>query len=64
MKKFEYCLLDLNSGFFSGIDYDGLTNHLNKLGYEGWEVVSVVDTMFTRSRARGLLITLKRELLG
>jgi hypothetical protein len=64
MRKFEYQLLDTTSGFFSGIDYQELTNRLNQLGREGWEVVSVVDTAFTRAQIRGLLITLKRELPG
>jgi hypothetical protein len=55
-------LLDTDSGFFSGIDFQELTNHLNGMGREGWEVVSVVDTVFTSSRTRGLLITLMREI--
>ena len=62
MKKFEYRLLDTTSGWFSGIDYQELTNRLNALGQVGWEVVSVVDTIFTHNQARGLLITLKREI--
>lgn len=61
MRKFEYRLLDTTSGFFSGIDYQELTERLNLLGSQGWEVVSVVDTIFTHNQARGLLITLKRE---
>ena len=32
MKKYEYRLLDSNSDFFSGIDFQELTNHLNELG--------------------------------
>lgn len=64
MKKFEYRLLDTAGGFFSSIDYQELTNHLNELGREGWEVVSVVDTLFTRHQTRGLLVTLKREIYG
>jgi hypothetical protein len=62
MKRFEYRLLDTTSGIFSGIDYQELTNRLNLLGSQGWEVVSVVDTIFTHNKVRGLLITLKREL--
>lgn len=42
MRKFEYRLLDTVGGFFSGIDYQELTTHLNQLGREGWEVVSTV----------------------
>ena len=64
MKQYEYRLLDTVSGFFSGIDYQELTNHLNGMGREGWEVVSVIDTIFTSTHTRGLLITLKRELLA
>ena len=60
MKKFEYRLLDTTGGFFSGIDYQEITNQLNILGRE---VVSVVDTIFTHNQARGLLFTLKREIL-
>jgi hypothetical protein len=62
MRKFEYRMLDTTSGFFSGIDYQELTNRLNQLGWEGWEVVSVLDTVFTHHQVRGLLITLKREI--
>jgi len=62
MKKFEYRLLDTTSGFFSGIDYQELTNHLNALGREGWELVSAIDTLFTQHQIRGLLFTLKREI--
>ncbi|AMJ65415.1 DUF4177 domain-containing protein [Hymenobacter sp. PAMC 26628] len=62
MKKFEYRLLDINSGFFSAIDYQELTERLNVLGAQGWEVVAVVETEFTRNQARGLLVTLKREI--
>lgn len=61
MKKFEYRLLNPKSGFFSGFDFEELTNHLNELGQQGWEVVSVLDTTFTTNSTTGLLITLKRE---
>jgi hypothetical protein len=64
MKTFEYLLLDTLSGFLSGIDYQELTNRLNQLGSQGWEVVSVIDNVFTDDRSRWLLVTLKRERLG
>ena len=64
MKRFEYLLLDAASGIFRGVNYQELTAHLNVLGGEGWEVVSVVDTALTSNHNRGLLITLKRELPG
>lgn len=63
MKHFEYRLLDTVGGFFNGIDYQELTNHLNTLGREGWEVVSIIDTIFTSHQTRGLLVTLKREIM-
>lgn len=62
MKKFEYRLLDTKSSFFSGFDYKELTEHLNSLGSQGWEVVAVVGTSFSTGGTTGLLLTLKREI--
>ncbi len=65
MKKFEYRLLNPEKGFISGIDYEELTQHLNHLGSQGWEVVSTVGiTAGMAGQMTGLLITLKRELPG
>ncbi|OGX88822.1 DUF4177 domain-containing protein [Hymenobacter coccineus] len=61
MKKFEYRLLEVNRSFFSGIDSPELTEHLNLLGTQGWEVVSTVALTSGGSTA-SLLITLKREI--
>ena len=63
MKKFEYRLLDTNSGIFRGIDYEQLSDQLNRLGSLGWEVVSTVS-LTAGSSTTSLLITLKRELPG
>ncbi|MDO7883759.1 DUF4177 domain-containing protein [Hymenobacter cheonanensis] len=63
MKKYEYYLLRSDSGVFKGIDYEKLNNQLNHLGIQGWEVVSTVSLTAAGS-VTGLLITLKRELLG
>ncbi len=65
MKKFEYCLLNPDKSFFTGIDYEELTQRLNHLGRQGWEVVSTVGiTAGMGGQMTGLLITLKRELPG
>jgi hypothetical protein len=63
MKKFEYCLLNPERGFFSDIDYKELTERLNQLGSQGWEVVTTVGVT-VGGQTTGLLITLKRELPG
>jgi len=63
MKKFEYRLLDTTSGFFSGIEYQKLTDQLNHLGSQGWEVVSTVN-LTSAGSTTGLLVTLKRKVGG
>lgn len=61
MKRFEYRLFDAKRGFFSDIDYQELTEQLNRLGSLGWEAVSTVGAT-VGGQTTGLLITLKREL--
>jgi hypothetical protein len=61
MKKFEYHLLKVESGFFNGLDYKQFNEQLNQLGSEGWEVVSTVG-ISSASQATDLLFTLKREI--
>ena len=63
MKRFEYRLLNPERGFFNDIDYKELTERLNQLGSQGWEVVSTVGVT-VGGQTTGLLITLKRELPG
>ncbi len=64
MKKFEYRILDVAAGGFWGgkIDAQALTDKLNELGREGWEVISMVDTDIYGGGTKGLLVTLKREI--
>ena len=63
MKKFEYRLLNPQKGFISDIDYQELTERLNQLGTQGWEVVSTVGVAAgAGGQMTGLLITLKREI--
>ncbi len=61
MKKFEYQLLDSNSSLFKGIDYKELYDQLNRLGSQGWEVISTVS-LTSGGQTTSLLTTLKREL--
>lgn len=64
MKKFEYRVLDVTAGGFWGGKIDGqeLTNKLNELGREGWEVISATDTDIYGGGTKGLIIVLKREI--
>ncbi|GAB3541080.1 DUF4177 domain-containing protein [Spirosoma fluminis] len=64
MKKFEYRVLDVAaSGFWGGdIDSQTLTDKLNELGRDGWEVISAVDTAVYGGGSKGLIIMLKREI--
>ncbi|AQG78141.1 DUF4177 domain-containing protein [Spirosoma montaniterrae] len=64
MKRFEYRIIDITAkGWLGGkVDAQDLTDKLNEMGREGWEVVSVVDTEVYGGGSRGLLVTLKREI--
>ncbi|GAB3571363.1 hypothetical protein GCM10027578_29470 [Spirosoma luteolum] len=66
MKRFEYMTLDVESGgFWSGggkIDTQLLTDRLNELGREGWEIATAVDLNAYQGVSRSVLIMLKREL--
>jgi hypothetical protein len=63
MKKFEYHLLDTNNSLFKGIDYQDLHEQLNRLGSQGWEVISTIS-LTAGGQTTSLLTTLKRELPG
>ena len=63
MMKWEYMTLMLQAtGFMLGgkIDADQLTERLNKLGSEGWELVSVFDTNMLDGQTRDVFAFLKR----
>ena len=66
MKKFEYRVLDVaTEGFWSGggkIDAQQLTDKLNELGQDGWEVASSVDLNMAQGQSRSIIVMLKREI--
>jgi len=64
MKKFEYKVLDVPSrGFFwRNIDYQELSEKLNALGQESWEIVTSSGLNRYSNVTTGLVIILKREI--
>ncbi|CCH56953.1 hypothetical protein BN8_06343 [Fibrisoma limi BUZ 3] len=64
MRKFEYMVLDIpTKGFWGGkVDFNDLTEKLNELGREGWEVATTTDTNMYEGASRGVFIILKREI--
>lgn len=64
MKKFTYKVLDVPSkGFWGGsINYQELTDKLNDLGQQGWEVVSMGATNMYSHATKALLVILKKEI--
>lgn len=66
-KKFEYKTLTTKEerGFWSSkMDTSGLEVHLNKLGFEGWELVSVVETNRYEGSTNEIIFVFKREILA
>ena len=65
MIKFEYKVLDVPAkGFWFGgkVDHQELSDKLNSLGKQGWEVVSMSNTNMYNNASRSLIIILKRSL--
>jgi len=63
MTKWEYITLMLPStGLVLGgkIDAQKLTDRLNQLGSEGWELVNVFDTNMLEGKTRDVFALLKR----
>jgi hypothetical protein len=65
--KWEYMTLmvpagGLGLGLGGKIDGQELTDRLNKLGGEGWELVSVFDTNMLEGKTRDVIAVLKRPL--
>lgn len=64
MRTFEHRILHItpDSIWSVKIDVQALTDTLNQLGREGWEVVSAVDTDISGTGVKALMFVLKREL--
>ena len=67
MKKFEYKVLEISAtgGFFSGgglVNFQALSDKLNELGREGWEVIGSTDINRNYGDTRDVMIILKRPL--
>lgn len=67
MKKFEYKVLEVSAtgGFLSGgglVNFQALSDRLNELGREGWEVINSTDINRNYGDTRNVMIILKRPL--
>ena len=64
MEKFEYFTLIYNTeGFMGGkVDINDFQNKLNKLGLEGWELVSSVSTNQGNGYTRSIVSIFKRTI--
>lgn len=65
--QWEYMtiLCDASKGWFGGkFDAQELTNRLNELGREQWELVAMLDTAMWEGRSRDIVAVLKRERRG
>lgn len=67
MQKFEYKVLEVSAtgGFLSGgglVNFQALSDKLNELGQEGWEVISGTDINRHYGDTRNVMIILKRPL--
>ena len=62
--QWEYTTIAVGAGgFLTGggqIDPQALTDHLNTLGDDGWELVSVFDTNRASGETRVVMAVLKR----
>jgi Domain of unknown function (DUF4177) len=63
--KWEYHVMQLKTdvGFWSGTEFDAeaLQDELNRLGAEGWEVVSIFDIEKTIGGSKYVNVVLKRN---
>jgi hypothetical protein len=65
--RWEYRTIMLRAGgvFFGGaVDGQELTDRLNELGAEGWELTTAFDTAMGHGRTRDVIAVLKRQSTG
>ncbi|WP_435308561.1 DUF4177 domain-containing protein [Sebaldella termitidis] len=63
MEKFEYQVLEFGKSTFVTLDIKNIQPTLNRLGAEGWEVVSMITINFTDGGTRSIVATLKRKII-
>jgi hypothetical protein len=63
MKKYEYKVLKTTEdGFWDPkVDVNSLEAGLNKMGSDGWELTSVVDTNAYQGKTKEIIMFFKRE---
>jgi len=62
MKQYEYCIKKYDGkGFFGGkFELAEVEKEFNKMGMEGWELVSFMDTSAELGSTRWMVATFKR----
>ena len=63
--KWEYMtvLANATGGFLGGkFSAQAMTDNLNRLGLEGWELVSAFDTNMLHGQSRDVVLILKRAM--
>ena len=63
MKKYEYKVVKTTeNGFWDPkVDISSVESELNKLGAEGWELTSVLDTTNYQGKTKEIVMFFKRE---
>jgi hypothetical protein len=66
MTRWEYEVLKLEPGGLLGdkMDDDEMKELLNRLGADGWELVSAFDTNYGEGATREVIMLLKRPVAG
>ena len=63
MEKFEYQVLEFGKSSFVTLAIKDIQPELNRLGLDGWEVVSMVTINFSNGGTRSIVATFKRKIL-
>ncbi|MEO0417147.1 MAG: DUF4177 domain-containing protein [Verrucomicrobiota bacterium] len=61
--KWEYRTVKVQTSGLTGgkVDTDELSDHLNLLGSQGWELVSAFDTNYGNGGTRDVVLIFKRQ---
>lgn len=63
MEQWEYKTLKIKTGGFLGgkVDEHEFEEELNRLGLDGWELVSCFDTSLSQGQSRDVIAVCKRR---